>query len=124
MASCDMCGKLATTKARIEGAVMIVCASCATFGQELVPPKPAGRATSYAPRPPQGLGTIDQELPSDFPKRLRKARLAKGLSEEDAARQLAMTKTSLLHYEAGKMVPDDATARKLAKFFGFSLAED
>ena len=124
MASCEMCGKNATTRARIEGVVMSVCASCATYGTELTAPKSVGRApTIFAPRAPQGLGAVELELPIDFAKRLRKARQAKGLTEEDAARALAMTKTAFLHYESGKHTPDDATAKKLARFFSFSLAE-
>lgn len=121
MASCDMCSKQATTKARIEGVVLSVCASCAAFGQEFKPPV----APVLVKRTPLSLkaeqpGTL---LATDAPARLRRARQRMGLNEKDAALKLNLKESTLLHFEAGKLQPDDATIRKLERFYGITLLE-
>lgn len=134
MASCDMCGKPATTKARIEGAVMTVCSSCASFGVSLAPPKPAGkvaapRATlsahaSFGARThAHSLRESEGEfvLAGDFGQRLRSARQRLKLTEEEAALKLQISKNDLLHFESGKRQPSEAMTRKLEKFYGTSL---
>ena len=123
MSSCELCGKPGTTKARIEGAVMVVCSSCARFGTELKAPVRAGNAPLHRTYVPQGLGSVEPDIVPDFGVRLRQARQRRGLSEVDAARELAITKTALLGYESGKHVPSDAIAKKLGKFYGITLLE-
>lgn len=117
MASCDLCSKPATTKARIEGVVLSVCASCAAFGTEFKAPPPILK------RPVVHHATPTTLLVTDFATRLRKARQKLGLNEEDAARKLNIRKSTLLHFEAGKLQPDDATTKKLEKFYGITLLE-
>lgn len=121
MGSCDMCGQQATTTARIEGVVMSVCKNCASFGNEFKPPsyvvKPVRRdRSSHAPQ-------TEKLLIVHFGQAIRQARQKRGLTEEDAARALAITKTALLHYESGKYPPDDKVAKKLEKFYGITLFE-
>lgn len=120
MTSCELCGKPAIGKARVEGVIFTVCAGCSQLGQPLAPP-PATPARRVAPA---HTALPARELVVDFGSRLRSARQHKGLSEEDAAKALNLHKSTLLHFEAGKMHPDDTTARKLERFFGITLFED
>lgn len=118
MVSCDMCSKTATTQARIEGALMNVCANCATFGTEIKPvlhkSKPVSSLKAEAP---------SAVLVIDAGQRLRKARQKMGLNEKDAAMKLNIRESTLLHLEANKILPDDATIKKLEKFYAITLLE-
>lgn len=120
MTSCELCGKPATTKARIEGVPLTVCAACAALGTPFVVPPPVVRAA------PKSLKAelSPRELVTDFRQRIRAARQKKGLTEEDAAKALNIHKSTLLHYESGKMHPDDTTAKKFERFYDIVLFED
>lgn len=133
MASCDMCGKPATTRARIEGASVSVCATCASFGVSLAPPRPADKVSaprttlsghsSFGLRSSHGLRESETEfvLAGDFHQRLRQARQRMKLTEEEAAFKLQISKNDLLHYESGKRQPIETMTTKLEKFYGISL---
>ena len=133
MASCDLCGKPASTRARIEGAIMSVCASCSSFGSSLAPPRPADKVSaprtvlsghaSFGLRSSHGLREHESEfvLAGDFHQRLRQARQRMKLTEEEAALKLQISKNDLLHYESGKRQPIESMTTKLEKFYGVSL---
>lgn len=116
MTSCDLCGKPATTKARIEGALLSVCASCASHGMEIRTPQPV---VKYKPV----QQTAETYHVGDMGQRLRQARQRMKLSEKDAALKLNIKESTLLHLEANKMHPDDALTKKLEKFYGIKLTE-
>jgi ribosome-binding protein aMBF1 (putative translation factor) len=142
-----MCGKPATTKARIEGAIMSVCAGCASFGKELAPPKPVPKvsfggapgkktyvAPGRAPLAPRSLHSYVHHASSNAPAaseefvllpdagaRLRNARRKMNLTEEEAANKMMIKKVDLLHFESGKLHPNESMTRKLEKFYGISL---
>jgi uncharacterized protein (TIGR00270 family) len=122
MTSCDLCGKPATTRARVEGVAVSVCASCATFGVSLAPPKPAGNVPRGT-RPLHGLRESETEfvLAGDFGSRLRGARQKLKMTEEEAAVKLHIRKNDLLHFESGKRQPSEEMTRKLEKFYGVRL---
>lgn len=118
MTSCELCGKQATTKARIEGVAFTVCAGCANLGSEL------REAPRQQPRPAHSRpAQAETYLVSDCGQRLRKARQRMGLSEKDAALKLNIREIELKHYESGKLLPSESVARKLEKFYGISLYE-
>lgn len=132
MASCDMCSKPATTKARIEGAIMSVCSSCALFGTSMAPPKlagkvfvPLGARTDHASfglrKGGNSYTNTEFVLSPDFGQKLRNARNRLKLTEEEAALKLQVTKNDLLHYESGKRQPTEVMTRKLEKFYTISL---
>lgn len=124
MVSCELCGKPATTKARIEGVVFSVCAGCASLGNELrEAPRSVTPRAVYSSLPTKQSFGSERLLAVDFGSRLRSARQKKGLNEKDAARQLNIKESMLLHFEAGKMQPDDALAKKLERFYGISIYE-
>lgn len=118
MTSCELCGKIATKKAKIEGSVLAVCESCASFGTELKETKPLHNV--------KVTHSLKADLPEtflveNFGQLLRQARSKKKLTEEDAAKLLNIRESTLKHYEAGAVQPDETTIRKLEKFYGVSL---
>ncbi|AFQ46294.1 helix-turn-helix domain-containing protein [Desulfosporosinus meridiei] len=52
-----------------------------------------------------------------FPDRLCTLRTSKGLTHQDMADMLGITRQAYSNYEAGKREPDHSTLRKLAEFF-------
>jgi putative transcription factor len=127
MVSCELCGKQATTKAKVEGVVFSVCAGCASLGVEVkvAPAQTINRKYQSDPvsRPSRSTPLIETLLAADFAQRLRKARMQMGLTEKEAGLKLNIRESVLLHYESGKSVPDDSTAKKLEKFYGIKLFE-
>jgi uncharacterized protein (TIGR00270 family) len=114
--SCELCGKQATTKARIEGAVLSACASCATLGTEIkAPPAPTVRRAA-AP-------TAETFLVPDAGQRIRAARNRMKLNEKEAAQKLGIKENTLLHIESGKLQPDESTTKKLERFFNITLMQ-
>ena len=115
--SCELCGKQATTKARIEGALLSVCASCATMGTELkAKPAPIVRTMQREAKP-------EMYLVGDYMHIVRRARQQMKLTEKDAALKLGIKESTLLHIEAGKVPPDDSTAKRLERFYNIKLFE-
>ena len=56
-----------------------------------------------------------------FSKRLRETREELGLSQNDMAKKLGVSRVTLTHYEAAERTPDIAFLRKLHKFTGISV---
>lgn len=54
-------------------------------------------------------------------KRLSELRKEKGMTQEELAKALNITRSALSLYEIGKRDPDSATLKKIADFFGVSI---
>lgn len=52
---------------------------------------------------------------SEFGKRLRKARIDKGISQEELARAIGMTQASISQFEKGLRMPTPANVHRLAR---------
>jgi len=115
MASCELCGKPATTKARIEGTILHVCSNCASFGTEIKAVAP--KRQFVRPEAPE------MYMASDFGQQLRRAREKLGLTEEEAAKKLNIKESTLRHFEHATVQPDDATVKKLEKFYRIKLTQ-
>lgn len=61
------------------------------------------------------------KLTMEFAKQLKKLRTDKGLSQEDIAQKIHVTRQAVSRWEAGSSVPDLETAVQLAAFFDVSL---
>ena len=57
------------------------------------------------------------KLTMEFAKQLKKLRTDKGLSQEDIAQKIHVTRQAVSRWEAGSSVPDLETAVQLAAFF-------
>jgi uncharacterized protein (TIGR00270 family) len=114
---CDMCGKPATSVARIEGAQMHVCASCARFGTIIkqlpqAAKAPARKSLAKAAAEPIREELVEQVRP-DVAKLLRQHRENLKLNQEQFAAKLQIRSSTYNHYESGTTLPDITTARKL-----------
>ncbi len=52
---------------------------------------------------------------------LRAARVNKGLTQEDVAKELKKSKSTIVNYENGKSTPDIETGKALAALYGCSV---
>jgi len=123
MPECEISGKQVpkTIKVRIEGVVMHVAPEYANLGTVLE--QPASVPPSY---PKVGYKSAPvkkdvEHLVGDFGKKLKNAREAKGLRQEDLAKMM-MEKTSTIHQvESGHLRPDDKLLTKFKHFLGVDL---
>jgi uncharacterized protein (TIGR00270 family) len=111
---CEMCGKVATAKAKIEGVDMAVCGSCARYGtavrqlpQQSKPTRPAVRSE------PLPREEIVETVRPDTPKILRRHRESLKLNQEQFAAKLQIRASTYNHYESGTSLPDITMARKI-----------
>lgn len=52
---------------------------------------------------------------------LKAARVNKGLTQEDVAKQIKKSKNTVVNYENGKSIPDIETGKALAALYGMSV---
>jgi len=112
---CEMCGKPATAKAKIEGTLLTVCANCARHGTDVRPLPQAPvkkKAGSVLPDTRVKEELIETVRP-DIAKLLRQHREKLKLNHEQFAAKLQIRASTYHHYENGAAIPDIATARKL-----------
>lgn len=125
----------------IEGAVLLVCPSCAKHGKQVTKPKPkktgfsGTRTTSSvqsrtstrkpASRPYRGRSEVDsKELASDYHERIRLARQKKRMTQKDVSMQTKISVQELQSIETGKMRPSDTLIKKLESFYNIKITEN
>ncbi len=125
---CEMCGKEsnAISLVLIEGAELHLCPDCARFGKAVrtvpvsTPSGSKGGASKGAHRPSGQEKDVFTEMPPmelapDWPLRIRKAREAMGMSQDQFGVRLS-EKSSVIHkLESGSIVPSDALVRKIER---------
>ncbi|HVP95889.1 multiprotein bridging factor aMBF1 [Methanoregula sp.] len=139
---CEMCGETIRGPPkliRVEGAELQVCTKCGKFGTEVQQPRRAdiqrpvaGRA---APGARAGTGTapvqrkrdmfdyMEGEIVEDYAKRVKDARMEKGLSQKDLALQLMVRELLIKKIEKGELVPEEEVRKKLEKVLGIKLVD-
>lgn len=145
MVQCEMCGAEtgAPKTIKVEGAELQVCDSCAGFGTE-VTTQDAGSSTStkYSTSSTGtssdstsssggGGGTrrrrdmFDQmeEVAPDYDDRIRNAREAEGISQEELAKSINEKASLVRKLERADMLPSDDVQRKLEKRLDITLTE-
>jgi len=125
MVECEVCGKsiLRSKKSEIDGVILEVCEDCAKLGKEVWQPKPVliqkpRTSISRAPRPESIESSL--ELATDFSIKIRKARERRNLTQDEAAMKIGISHLIYKRIESG-FKPDEATARKIERFYGVSL---
>ncbi len=117
---CEVCGGRISGKPHmvmIEGGRVRTCSRCARFGTEVKhEPRQVLHKKRRAPRQEPELEPVD-----DYSERIRRAREAKGLSQEELARMVQEKESVIARLEAGRMKPDLSTARKLEKALDIEL---
>ncbi len=152
MVQCEMCGTetASPNRVKIEGAELDVCDECTDFGTEVKTGDSAsttstkystsssGSSSSGSSSTSGGRSTgstssgggsrgddmfddID-ELAQDYDDRLRDAREAAGLSQEDLAKQLNEKASLIRKLEHGDTLPSDDVQRKLEKALDVDLS--
>ena len=118
MADCDICGRPAVTRAKVEGALLSVCQSCLRYGREVASRQQAGKQPAI--RKP----TKEYDLAEGYGKLVMAGREKAGFSRQDLARKLLIFENVLARVEEGRMRPDEALARKLEAALGITLLEE
>ena len=147
MVQCEMCGTaVADPKTvKVEGAELDVCGDCAEFGTEVRQDTSSSASTKYstsssdtssssgssasASSGSSGGGRrrdmFDEmdEVATDYDDRIRNAREAEGLSQEELADQLNEKVGVIRKLERGDTLPTDEVQRELESALGVSLSE-
>ena len=139
MRICEVCGREIIGPAYlalIEGAELVVCAECTQYAKwfrKLGRGRPARRtpqaSAQRAPRTStfrtQRVMRAEQaealELVEDFGRRVKEAREAKGLTQEELGKLIGEKASVISRIESGRMAPDVALARKLEHALGIRL---
>ena len=147
MVQCEMCGtETGSPKTvKIEGAELEVCDDCADFGTEVRTEETSSTSTKYstsssgsssssASSPSGGSsGTTGgggrrdmfdemDEVVQDYDDRIRTAREAEDLTQEELANQLYEKASLIRKLERGDVLPSDSIQRKLEKELGIDLS--
>ncbi|MGM0398473.1 MAG: multiprotein bridging factor aMBF1 [Halobacteriota archaeon] len=147
MVQCEMCGaETGSPKTvKVEGAELQVCDSCADFGTEVETQTSSSTSTKYSTSSSSGSSSSSSggsssggssggrrrrdmfdemdEVAADYDQRIRNAREAEGLTQEELADQLNEKASLVRKLERGDMLPSDEVQRKLEKHLGISLTE-
>jgi putative transcription factor len=149
MVQCEMCGAEtdSPTAVKIEGAEIDVCDDCAEFGTEVRQPASESASTKYSTgssddgsSAPSGGGGASgssggstsrapdmfddmEEVAQDYDERIRSAREASGLSQEELAKELNEKASLIRKLERGSMLPSDSVQSKLERRLDIALTE-
>ena len=138
---CEVCGKktkFQTTAVKIEGAEFKACSECIKLGTviEKRPPPQTGKSSGTpapirygtagsAPKPRQKnyFAGLENELVEDYDMRIKKAREAKGLSQEDLALKIKEKASLIKKIERKEIHPEESVMAKLEKELNIKLTE-
>ena len=121
MSSCELCGKDTDSlkKAKIEGATLKVCDSCAEMG-ETVKTQSKTRKKKKKKRTKRKKRDT-KTLASDYGERVKNARENEKLSISEVSDDLNEKESVIKKIENQDLKPDKSLAGKLAKKFGIEL---
>ncbi|MDV0446091.1 hypothetical protein MmiAt1_17040 [Methanimicrococcus sp. At1] len=141
---CEICGKktkFPTTAVKVEGAEFKACSECTKLGTviEKRPPNQIGKAygtpapSRYAPqsgygnapkaKPKNYFAGLENELVEDYDAVIKKAREAKGLSQEDLALKIKEKASLIKKIERKEIHPEESVMKKLEKELNIKLTE-
>jgi len=130
---CPICsGKIwgRGVKVLIEGANITVCQSCAQFGDRIKSnPKMTSSSKKVYPKSKSSVEKVvhsikieeSVEIVSDYVVRIRNARNARGLNQDQFAQKLNEKPSLLRRIEAGKVEPTIKLAKKIAEVYNIKL---
>ncbi|MDV0446951.1 hypothetical protein MsAg5_08190 [Methanosarcinaceae archaeon Ag5] len=135
---CEICGKKIrgdTTTIKIEGAEFNACQECTKLGPVVVKKQTiAPQVSSSAPvkhvKSPTGtrpaknyFADLDNEIVEDYDVVIKKAREAKGLTQEELALQIKEKAPLIKKIERKEIHPEEAVIRKLERALDIQLME-
>ena len=130
---CEMCGTEAQELFRVdvEGAKLNICKKCSRYGKVLetvrapvIPQAKRSVQVSRAPSPKRIDTEVIFVITPDYPSRLKNAREALGMKQEDLAKKINERETLIHKLETGAIEPNLVLARKLERFLGVKLVEE
>ena len=117
MSKCQICGKEvdSTTKAKIEGAVMQVCGSCAELGEKVE------KKSKKKKKKKRRRKSSQKTLANDYGDRVRNEREDRELSIKELADSLNEKESVIKKIEREELKPDKSLAGKLSKELDITL---
>jgi putative transcription factor len=117
MSKCQICGKEvdSTVKAKIEGAVMRVCESCAEMGEKI------DKKSKKKKKKKRARKSSQKTLANDYGDRVRDAREGRELSIKELADSLNEKESVIKKVEREELKPDKSLAGKLSKELDITL---
>jgi putative transcription factor len=113
---CELCGKKATAKAKIEGIVISVCENCAKLGERVLEAKPVQM------REKPKIKIEETTIDPNFAKIVKETRESLGIKREELAKRINEKLSVIERIEHGSR-PTDKIARKLEKVLGIKLLD-
>ncbi len=135
---CEICGAEIRGKSFrivVDRAELDVCDKCKGFGKEVMPRGPAGgyRGTpgpsgapgaTVARRPRRDVfDRIKDELVENYAERIKKAREAKNMTDEQLASKTQSKVNIIRKVERGELIPEDALVKKIELALDIKLTE-
>ncbi|MBW2997975.1 multiprotein-bridging factor 1 family protein [Candidatus Woesearchaeota archaeon] len=117
---CEMCGKVATQKAKVEGVLLEVCNGCAKFGNKVVDNNFSGKRRFYKKEEEEKGNEI---IVPNYNVLIKNKREQLGLKHEDFAKKINEKESVILHIESKKFEPSLKLTRKIQKFLKIRLIE-
>jgi putative transcription factor len=123
--SCDMCGKQGELKpAKVENTILNLCSNCQSFGEAQQKPKYTQRKSNNYRKPKTKEEDKIYIFISGFGKKVKQAREALKLNQEEMARKLSI-KDSLIHQiESEHMQPAINIAKKIEKALNIKIVQE
>ncbi|MFB6100621.1 MAG: multiprotein bridging factor aMBF1 [Candidatus Nanohalobium sp.] len=117
MSKCQICGKEvdSTTKAKIEGAVMHVCDSCAEMGEKVE------KKSKKKKKKKRTRKSSQKTLANNYGDRVRDAREDREQSIKELADELNEKESVIKKVEREELKPDKSLAGKLSKELDITL---
>lgn len=117
MSKCQICGKEvdSTTKAKIEGAVMRVCDSCAELGEKI------DKKSKKKKKKKRRRKSSQKTLANNYGDRVREEREDRELSIKELADSLNEKESVIKKIEREELKPDKSLAGKLSKELDITL---
>ncbi|MCL2863576.1 MAG: multiprotein bridging factor aMBF1 [Methanimicrococcus sp.] len=139
---CEICGKkmkTPTVAVKVEGAEFKACPECMKLGTviERKPPQTTGKAGGtlapirYGPapgtapkaKPKNYFAGLENEIVEDYDVVIKKAREAKGLSQEDLALKMKEKAALIKKIERKEIHPEESIIKKFEKELNIKLTE-
>ncbi|WP_309491973.1 multiprotein bridging factor aMBF1 [Candidatus Hecatella orcuttiae] len=125
---CEVCGRTIRSQPRravIEGALLQVCDDCAKHASSTWGERGRPSPKTFSSKPGRaGRVKIEEEdyvMVEDYGQKIKRAREARGWSQEELARRINEKASFIGKVETEKVVPSLEVAKKLQHIFGFPL---
>ncbi len=115
MMECELCGRRAEGKARIEGTVVSVCSGCSRFGEKIYEEKSVQLPSKPKYKQPEEVYFVD-----NFSALIREKRESLSLTRGQLAEKIREKASAIERLENG-LRPEKHVAEKLGKFLGIKL---